>query len=83
MKTKISIYRDGVWAGDGRLDKDGEIVDCPAILGPDQDASDETYEALCDAIDSSPQDSDRYTGEGSVERPDGVYSYVLSAEDEG
>ena len=77
MATKISIYRDGVWAGDGRV-VDGEIVDCPAMLGPDNDASEDTYEALCDAMDEAPQDADRYTGEGSVERPDGTYSYVLS-----
>jgi hypothetical protein len=73
----ISIYRDDVWAGDGRLDGDGEIVDCPAVLGPDQDASDDTYEAIQDAIDGEPQDAGRYTGTGSVVRPDGTYSWVI------
>lgn len=74
---KIEIYRDGVWAGTGRLDSDGEIVDCSAVLGPNQDASDETYEAIQDSIDSEPQDEGRYLGQGSIERPDGVYSWIL------
>jgi hypothetical protein len=73
----ISIYRDDIWAGDGRLTEDYEIVDCPAILGADQDASDETYEAICEAISDEPQDADRYTGTGSIERPDGTYSWSV------
>ena len=77
--TTITIFRDNVWAGSGRIDRDGFIVDCPAVLGPDQDASDETYEAIGDAIVHEPQDADRYTGTGSVERPDGVYSWVIEA----
>ena len=75
--SKITIYRDGVWAGVGRIDSDGEIVDCPAVLGPDQDASDETYEAIQDAIDHEPQDAERYTGSGEITRPDGVYSWMI------
>jgi len=74
--AKISIYHDGVWAGDGEL-RNGTIEDCPAILGADQDASDETYEAIEDAIADEPQDEGRYTGTGSVERPDGVYSWTI------
>lgn len=76
--TKISIYRDGAWVGDGRLDKDRCIVDCSAILGADQDASDDTIEAIMDAMDAEPQDADRYTGTGSIERPDGTYSWTTS-----
>lgn len=77
MTTKITISRDGVYAGEGTIDHTGEIV-CPAVLGPDQDASDETYEAIMDAIDSEPQDAGRYTGTGEVVRPDGVYSWTIS-----
>ena len=64
------------WAGDGRI-VDGCIADCAAVLGPDQDASDETYEAIEDAITAEPQDAGRYTGEGSVTRPDGEYTWVI------
>ena len=76
MTTTINIYRDNVWAGQGTIDSDGEIS-CPALLGPDQDASDATYEAIQDAIDAEPQDDGRYTGSGEVERPDGVYSWTI------
>ena len=63
----ISISRDGVWAGDGVL-RDGSIEDCPAVLGTDQDASDETYEAIADAIED---------GDDRVTRPDGVYTWTI------
>nr|WP_294577385.1 hypothetical protein [uncultured Rhodopila sp.] len=76
-QTKISIFRNGVWAGSGRIDKDGEIVDCAAVLGPTQDDSDDTYESIQDAIDSEPQDEGRYSGTGSIERPDGTYSWEI------
>ena len=71
----IDIYRDDVWAGKGQVDKDGCIVDCSAVLGADQDASDKTYEAIADAIDA-----DRYTRTGSVTRPDGEYSWAITAD---
>ncbi len=45
-KKKITIYRDGVWAGTGILDEDGYIRDCSAVLGKDQDESDQTYENI-------------------------------------
>ena len=64
----ISIYRDNVWAGDGRI-VDGSIVDCAAVLGPDQDSSDENYEAIEDAISD---------GQTEITRPDGTYSWSLS-----
>ena len=77
MNAIIDIFRDDVWAGTGRIDDGGYIVDCSAILGDDQDESDATYEAIEDAITSEPQDSERYTRTGSVARPDGVYSWVI------
>lgn len=77
-RSKISIYRNDVWAGDGYLDKDGCIVDCAAILGQDQDASDDTYVAIEDAITNEPQDAGRYTGEGEIDRPDGKYSWIIT-----
>ncbi len=76
-RTQISISRDGALVAEGYLDSDGEIV-CQAVLGRDQDESDATYEAIQDAIDAEPQDADRYTGTGSVQRPDGVYSWVIA-----
>ena len=75
-KISISIYRDDVWAGDGRIDDDGQIVNCPAILGRSQDESDATYEAIEDVLTAESQD-DRYTG--SVERPDGMYTWRVTA----
>jgi len=67
-ETKISIYRDDVWAGDGRI-VDTSIVDCPAILGPDQDASDVTYNMIDDAIED---------GRNWVRRPDGIYTWIIT-----
>lgn len=80
MATSISIYRDGVWAGTGTVDADGEI-ECAAVLGDTQDDSDATYEAIMDAIDAMPQDAGRYTGEGEVTRPDGVYTFTITQTD--
>lgn len=74
---KVIISRDGVWAGDGRWTDDCEIVDCAAVLGADQDASDETYEALCDELASLPQTENRWRGPVNVERPDGTYTAEL------
>lgn len=68
MATKISIYRDGVWAGDGTIDEDG--IECSAVLGATQDASEETYAA----IDWAYSCGDR---SGSVVRPDGEYTWEL------
>jgi hypothetical protein len=75
--ANIQIYRDDIWVGSGTIDIDGEI-ECSAALGPDQDASDETYCKIMDAIDNEPQDEARYTGRGSIERPDGTYSWIIS-----
>ena len=73
----VTIDRDGVWAGDGRWTEDCEIVDCAAVLGPTQDASDETYEALCDAIAELSQDEEHWRGPVSITRDDGVYTATL------
>jgi hypothetical protein len=67
-KTKVSIFRDNVWAGDGRL-VNGFIEDCPAILGPDQDAAEETYALIESAIAD---------GDTEVVRPDGKYTWTIS-----
>jgi hypothetical protein len=78
MKMTITIYRDNVYDGTGRIDSDGQIRDCSAVLSPDQDASDETYAAIEDAITDEPQDESRYTGRGEITRPDGVYSWEIA-----
>ena len=75
--TMVTISRDGTWAGNGIWTDDCEIVDCPAVLGDDQDASDETYEAICDALASLPQDDEHWRGPVTVERPDGTYTAEL------
>lgn len=76
-KILVTIYRDDVWAGQGRWTDDCEIVDCPAVLGPDQDASDECYEALCYELSHCPQDDDHWRGPVVVERDDGTYTAEL------
>jgi len=75
--AKVIISRDGVWVGDGVWTDDYCIVDCPAVLGEDQDASDETYEALCHAFSRLPQDEEYWRGPVSIERPDGIYTAEL------
>ena len=81
MKTRVTIDRDGVWAGAGHWTEDCEIVDCAAVLGPDQEASDETYEALSEALASLPQDEEHWRGPVSVDRPDGTYTAMLDEEE--
>lgn len=71
--SKVSIFRDGVWVGDGYW-MYGIIRDCSAVLGADQDASEETCELLEDALAAL----DGPGGEVRVERPDGTYTAVLS-----
>lgn len=73
-KTRVEISRDGVVVGHGRWTDDHEIVDCPAILGDDQDDSDETYEALAEALAALQQTEERWRGPITVERPDGAYT---------
>ncbi len=76
---KIVISKDGVWAGEGRWTDDCCIVDCPAILGPTQDDSDDTYELLADQLASLDQSGDNWRGPVSVEREDGTYTAELEA----
>lgn len=72
--SKISIYANGVWAGEGRF-LGGKIVDCPAVLGGSQDASDEIYESIEDAI-AAGDESDARDGDGIM--IDGVsYSWDI------
>lgn len=71
MKKKISIYRDDVWAGTGTI-ADGQI-ECSAVLGVDQDASDECYAEIADAIEGGQMS-------GSIMRPDGEYSWRVEGE---
>ena len=79
MKTPtyqtITIYCNNVWSGTGRRDECGVISDCSAELGPNHDASDETYEAIEDALEAD--DDGRYSGSGEIVRPDGTYSWTI------
>jgi len=51
-KTKtISICVDNVWAGDGKI-LDGEIRDCAAQLGGDQEETEVLYSMIEDAIEA-------------------------------
>jgi len=76
-KITVTIDRDGVWVGSGRWTEDCEIVDCAAVLGPDQDASDDTYELLCHELAGLNQSEDYWLGPVSVDRPDGLYTATL------
>ena len=67
MAHEISIYRNGIWTGTGRL-VNGSIRGCDAILGADQDASDDTYDLIEEAID---------IGNSSVTCSDGEYTWKL------
>lgn len=70
-KLSITIYRNGIWAGNGYMNKYSEI-ECSAVLGKDQDASDETYEAITDQIENGDAD-------GSVSQPDGEYTWEIKS----
>lgn len=74
---RITIFRDRVYAGVGKLERSSvstyiAIVDCDAQLGSDCDASEETYELIEAAID---------VGDKSVDRPDGVYTWLIETID--
>jgi hypothetical protein len=73
-KSVIQIWLNGVWAGTGQVDEDGEITQCGAVLGPDQDASDEMYELISDAIAGGAE-------AGEVKRPEGVYSFDITRDE--
>jgi hypothetical protein len=71
-KITVTIDKDGVWAGDGVWTNDCRIEDCPAVLGWDQDSSDNTYEALADALAEHP-----WGGPVRITKSDGVYTAAL------
>ena len=73
-KNVIQIHLDGVWAGSGKVDDDGEITECGAVLGPDQDQSDEVYEAISDLIADGAE-------AGQVRRPEGLYTFDVLRDD--
>lgn len=49
--NRVTIYRDDVWAGEGRW-QDGRIVDCPASfrIADGSDVTEDAYETLEEAI---------------------------------
>lgn len=78
---RIEICRDNVWAGAGRFVR-GSIVDCGAILGEDEVASEETYELLEDLLaEQLENDPTNWDCEVRVHRPDGTYTAALSIEE--
>lgn len=68
QEQSINIYRNGVWAGTGKV-IDGQIVDCAAQLGPNADESEDTYCAIEENLEED--------GDTEVERPDGVYTWNI------
>jgi len=69
MTQMISISRDGIWAGSGRIAGES-IVDCPAILGETQEDSDNTYEQIMDAIEN---------GETSIDVGEHCYTWTIES----
>lgn len=65
---KIQIFADNAWAGDGKL-INGTIEDCAAILGGSQDAADDAYAAIEEAIEA---------GEASVTVDDVEYTWQVT-----
>lgn len=86
MKTttktyRVEICRNNVWAGAGRFVRNA-IVDCGAILGGDESASEETYQMLEDLLaEQLENDQANWDCEVRVRRPDGVYAASLSVEE--
>ncbi len=81
-RYNISIGQDGIWAGQGHYDHadngdsvSGNICDCDAILGGNQEAAEEAYSAIEDAITDmdSPED-------GEVEVKGKSYTWTLEAQ---
>lgn len=78
---RVEICRNNVWAGAGRFVRNA-IVDCGAILGNDETASEETYDLLDDLLaEQLENDPANWDGEVRVRRPDGVYTASLSVEE--
>lgn len=78
---RVEICRNNIWAGAGRFVR-GSIVDCGAILGDDEAASEETYELLEDLLaEQLESDPKNWDCEVRVHRPDGTYTAALSIEE--
>lgn len=76
----ISISRNGIWAGDGIYDHTdtpdvvaGNIRDCSAVLGGDQETAEKIYEAIEDAITEGDQPMD-----GEIKWGEDTYSWTLT-----
>lgn len=80
MKVKIVISLDGVWVGEGTWTEDCEIINCQALLGRNQEQSDEAYEELAQELSELPQCDDKWKGPVSIERPEGTYCAELIKE---
>ena len=75
----IAIHADNVWAGTGIYDHtdsgdtvSGDIRDCGAILGGDQDTAEKIYDAITDAITDMDDPDD-----GEIEYDGVTYSWCL------
>jgi len=80
MNVKIVISLDGVWVGEGTWNDDCTITNCQALLGRNQDESDETYEELCHELSELPQCDEHWRGPVRIERPEGTYCAELIKE---
>jgi len=47
---KIKITENGILAGTGTLDEEGYIQDCSAVLGDDQEMSEDVYATIEETI---------------------------------
>lgn len=78
---RVEICRNNVWAGAGQFVR-GSIVDCGAILGDDEAASEETYQLLEDLLAEQLENNPTtWDCEVRVRRPDGDYAASLSVEE--
>ena len=71
--VKVVISLDGVWVGEGTWNDDCTITNCQALLGRNQDESDEAYEELAQELSELPQCDDKWKGPVRIERPEGTY----------
>jgi hypothetical protein len=71
MKVVISL--DRVWVGEGTWNDDCTISNCQALLGRNQDESDEAYEELAHELSELPQCKNMWKGPVRIERPEGTY----------
>lgn len=77
----ISISANDTWAGDGKLDVtsfaggnvSATIRDCAAVLGGSQDAAEEIYAAIEDAISNM-----EVAGDSSLDFGGAIYAWTIS-----